>query len=261
MSPPGPATWSRRLLEVADFLLPAGCLGCRERLPLAGSRTLVCGPCLARLRPLPAPACERCGFPLGTGVTPRRGCLECDAWPEALTAARSAFLLRPPADALVHALKYGGWPALADPMGRRMAAVELPVLPNSHTLAVPVPTTRARRRRRGYNQAELLARIVATERGIPWVDALERTGRSVTQVALHPTQRRANVENVFSCRPEGAERIGDGRVLLIDDVLTTGATAGAAAGVLIEAGARAVTLLTFARALPFRSDDGDQNRR
>lgn len=142
-----------------------------------------------------------------------------------------------------------------------MAAVELPVLPKFHTLVVPVPTTRARRRRRGYNQAELLARIVATERGIPWVDALERTGRSVTQVALHPTQRRANVENVFSCRPEGAERIGDGRVLLIDDVLTTGATAGAAAGVLIEAGARAVTLLTFARALPFRSDDGDQNRR
>ena len=95
------------------------------------------------------------------------------------------------------------------------------------------------------------------------VDALLRTGRSRTQVALHPTQRRANVENAFSARPDGSETLVDRRVLLVDDVLTTGATAGAAAGALHDAGARTVTLATFARALPFRTAlaaDGTESR-
>lgn len=121
-------------------------------------------------------------------------------------------------------------------------------------VVVPVPTTRARLRRRGYNQAERLARVVARETRRPLLEPLVRTGRSRTQVSLHPTERRANVEKVFQAHPSRSRTLRESRVLLIDDVLTTGATGGAAARALQAAGARSVTLLTFARALPFRTD-------
>lgn len=138
-------------------------------------------------------------------------------------------------------------------MGLRMARLELTDAAGRDGVVVPVATTRSRKRRRGYNQAERLARIVAGERRMPLHDALVRTGRSRTQVSLHPTQRRANVENVFRVRPERAASLVGRPVLLIDDVLTTGATVQSAAQALLKAGSGDVTAVTFARALPFRA--------
>jgi ComF family protein len=184
------------------------------------------------------------------GGTP---CLECQDWPEILITARSAVVLEPPADALVHALKYGGWRGLGQSMGRLMAR-RIPE-PFPESVVVPVPTTHERRRARGYNQARVLAEVVAGELSLNLVDALERS-RGRTQVSLAPVERRSNVAGAFRPRSAAFSRIQGAEVILVDDVLTTGATGASAAGALAEAGAKSVRLLTFARALPFRMDSG-----
>jgi ComF family protein len=176
----------------------------------------------------------------------------CRDWPGALSFARHAHTLAPPADALVHALKYEGWRELAGPMAEAMARVPLPpCVPLVHRVVVPVPTTVARVRRRGYNQARLLAEGVAERLGLDLLEGLERPRASVTQVSLHPSERRANVKDAFAAREEAVSRLRGAHVMLVDDVLTTGATAAAAATELARVGVSEVTLLTYARALPF----------
>ncbi len=156
-----------------------------------------------------------------------------------------------PADALVHALKYGGWRDLGEMMGARMAAVPVPV--GGDPVIVPVPTTEQRRRERGYNQAEVLARVVARLRGIPLVDGLERPGGR-SQVRLNPQERLSNVMGSFVLRSGLGSCIRERDVILLDDVLTTGATALSATVALSGGGARSVHLLTFARAIPFQAE-------
>jgi ComF family protein len=159
--------------------------------------------------------------------------------------------MEPPADALVHALKYGGWHSLGEMMGRRMAAVYSP--PERGLVVVPIPTTSRRRRMRGYNQARVLAEVVARELGVTVVEALDRS-RGGTQVRLGPRERRSNVQGSFRVIPSSCSRIRGTGVILVDDVLTTGATALSAASALGEKGAKSVHLLTFARALPFGAE-------
>jgi ComF family protein len=122
--------------------------------------------------------------------------------------------------------------------------------PGEGDVAVPVPTTSARLRRRGYNQAGLLACAVARHRAIPMLELLERRPSAESQIALPVAQRRANVEGAFRPRA-AADRLPSGcHVILIDDVVTTGATVLAASRALEGMGVRAVTALAFARALP-----------
>ena len=247
MRAPGP------LVDLLHFLLPARCLGCASPLamdpPRASSLSLVCPACVTALREPPWPRCPRCHFPRGTGRGPDVACLECGTWRTPLTGARAAVVLEPPADALVHALMYGGWKGVAGPMGQRMArACALP-----GRVVVPVPTTAVRAKRRGYNQAALLAAQYAGALGMHLVDALVRVRDGPSQISLPPDQRKRNVEGAFDVRP-GARREIEGReVALVDDVLTTGATAGAAALALERAGAVGVIVVTFARALPGRT--------
>ena len=232
----------------ADFLLPCACIACGARIAGGG---LVCAPCRGRLRPLPAPRCERCDYPAGTGDRPGRPCLECLEWPDALRLARSAVAMRPPADVLVHGLKYEGWRELAPMMAELMERCLVPVLDGLDGYVVThVPTSTAHRRRRGYDQAELLARALAERTGLAFAHLLARRRQKRTQVSLRPQQRIANVRDAFTLRSAGREPPGDDDVLLVDDVLTTGATARAAAGTLAAAGVRRVALVTFARALP-----------
>jgi ComF family protein len=132
-----------------------------------------------------------------------------------------------------------------------MARVSIPGFDSLRGVPViPVPTTRRRLRERGYNQAEVLASGVADASGSLLVHALFRRDGGESQVALHPEERRANVKGAFQLRDSEAKWIQGRDVVLVDDVLTTGATACSAAETLCEGGVRSVALLTFARALP-----------
>jgi ComF family protein len=232
-----------------DLLLPPCCVACGDPLVTRDPDAVICGGCRVRLAPLPPPRCSRCDMPMGTGRTAGHPCRECADWPGALMQGWAATAMTAPAaQRLVHALKYDGWRKAARPMAEVMAA-RIPSLPLD-AIFVPVPTTMDRVRRRGFNQASLLARELARICSRPVADALERTGGGPSQVSLHPSQRRTNVKDVFEAGlAEGPNIVGH-PVILVDDVLTTGATACAAARVLGYAGASGVTVLVFARAIP-----------
>lgn len=148
----------------------------------------------------------------------------------------------------MHALKYHGWSELAEFMAGRMARD--PVKHHEDPVIVPVPTTRWRRRIRGYNQAGVLARALARHWELPVREVLRREGGR-TQVNLAPRERLANVQGAFRLRTDSISPIRDREVILVDDVLTTGATALAASRALEGAGPSGIHLRTFARALPF----------
>lgn len=258
--------------SLLDFLLPAGCVACRRWIPggetAEGVPVLVCFRCRTLLRSGSWPRCRRCHAPRGTGReaggrTGAEGCLECRTWLPALSAARYAYTLLSPTSDLVHALKYEGWRELADFMGGRMAAAALAPEPETYpptawgafaaaAVIVAVPTTARRQRSRGYNQAALLADVVAARLGRPVAHrALVRTTAGASQTTLSPQRRRENVRGAFAGGVE-APRVRGRAVILVDDVLTTGATAVEAATALSAVGAGEVRLLTFGRALPGR---------
>jgi ComF family protein len=229
-----------RLARAAEqWILPGECLTCHD--PVGPGDPLVCAPCQSRWRQLPHPQCERCGQPL-TAVA--SGCRICAAWPEELGRARSAVWFDDAARPVVHRLKYGGWWRVAESMARLMARLEPCAAAG---IIVPVPLAAGRARARGYNQAERLGRALSTLTGLPLrTDLLLRSRETRTQTALPPEARRANVAGAFRAQnvPAGC------RLLLIDDVFTTGATLIEAATTLTEAGAGRVESVTFARAVP-----------
>ena len=233
-----------------DLVLAPVCLGCDGLIAPGDPARLVCRRCRSRLRPPPAPTCPRCGAPKRmTGiVSDSFTCPECREWPGTLRFARSACLLEPPADRLVHQMKYRGWRGLGEPLGQRMAAVSWP--PEAHEPAVvsAVPTTAKRERERGYNQAQLLADAFAAATSRAVAPLLRRTTGSQTQTTLQPAARAANVAGAFAPAADAAGL----HVILVDDVLTTGATAAECAAVLAAAGACCVRLITFVRAFEIR---------
>lgn len=249
------------LRAVAELLLPAACLGCGGWIPFRPEdpEALVCGRCRSLLAPPPPPRCLRCDLPRGTGHAAGRPCTGCLDWDPELAGARTAVLLQGPASRLVHALKYEGWRRASGVMAACMASRIGP--PDQGAVLVPVPTTAARLRTRGYNQAAELAAALSRFTSLPVVEGLVRRGGGPSQVALHPSQRRTNVRGAFGA-PGAAlqEQIQGRRILLVDDVLTTGATAREAAVALVAGGALEVTLLAFARALPGADARGDERR-
>jgi predicted amidophosphoribosyltransferase len=168
------ASWAA---DFTDLLLPAGCISCGIWVPGGAAAPLVCARCRTRLKVAPWPRCERCHFPSGTGRTSDLQCRGCRDWPAALSAARYAYVLAPPADDLVHALKYEGWPELAPLMASAMTPLSVPS-EGGRVLVVPVPTTATRLRARGYNQAGLLAEGYARARSLALAEPLLRAGTS-----------------------------------------------------------------------------------
>ncbi|MFW6079403.1 MAG: ComF family protein [Gemmatimonadota bacterium] len=246
---------------LADLVFAPVCLGCdgaiRPGSPGGATGRLVCGRCRSRLRPIPSPICERCGGPRPrTGRAPGPTCPDCDDWPTALRGARSAHLHAPPADRLVHQLKYRGWRALAEPMAASMARAGQPAdALDAARIVVPVPTTAVRLRERGYNQAALLAEAYARRTGRTMRPLLQRISGASSQTTLQAAARGANVAGAFRVVPGAAHRIAGAALLLVDDVLTTGATAGECARTLVAAGARSVFAITYARTLDVRRLD------
>jgi predicted amidophosphoribosyltransferase len=230
---------------------------------------------MASVPPRMSPRCLRCDAPTAPDLATRgdrrgaappvvspeeiSGCAACAEWPRALRWARAVTEHRPPADALIHALKYEGWRSVASELAGQMARL---LETSGSTLDVPralipIPTTPSKVRSRGYNQAGLLAEAVSRRTGIPVLGLLERPEGVSSQIELGRDARRNNVSGAFVAAPE-ALRLGDpsGRWVLVDDVLTTGATAGAAAEVLEGCGIRDVDLLVWARTPAAREDFG-----
>ena len=242
-----------------QLLLPAECLLCRALLSFRDSQRLVCDVCRHRWRPVRAPWCGRCGQP-----EPLFGrCRVCADWPAALVLARSAVWLDAGARHAVHALKYGGLPRIAADLAGAMASLDLPGRPDAWL--VPVPLGAGRLRQRGYNQSERLARALSRRWNRPLVELLVRTRDTVTQTALTPEARLANVAGAFQVRngecgmrrerplENSAPRIPHSALerplVLVDDVFTTGATLAEAARALEQAGAGTVSAVTFGRAV------------
>ncbi|MFM8909087.1 MAG: ComF family protein [Gemmatimonadota bacterium] len=150
---------------------------------------------------------------------------------------------------ILAALKYEGWPGVAAGMGERRARLSWPpdVIAERAAL-VPVPLAASKQRERGFNQAERLASAVAARWGIPVVTGGTRTRVTKTQRRLTPGERLANVRRAFAVVSAHLPRLAGRHVILVDDVLTTGATLNACAGALFAAGARTVSYLTFGRA-------------
>jgi ComF family protein len=233
-----------------DLIFAPVCLGCDGLIAAGDSARLVCRRCLSRLRPPPPPCCARCGAPIRmTGREPPAwGCPECAEWPDALRLARAACLLQPPADRIVHQLKYRGWDHLAGPMALRMSAVQWPAEAHAPATIAAVPTSARRLRERGYNQAQRLADELGRATGHDVQPLLHRVVAARTQTALQPAARVANVAGAF----QASRRMDGEHVMLVDDVLTTGATAAECARTLAAAGACCVRLITFARAFEMR---------
>ncbi|HWG52806.1 MAG TPA: double zinc ribbon domain-containing protein [Gemmatimonadaceae bacterium] len=237
--------WSGAARAVVDLLLPRACAAC-DRLLDAGDRRLVCGRCWARLHELPFPRCERCGHPLS-----RLECAWCAGLPPWVRAARSVCWI--PGDtggAIVHALKYAGWRALAPEMAARMARLTWPAdVVRERTALLPVPLSRTRLRERGYNQSALLARALGAHWRLPvWEHCVERTRDTRTQTRLTPEERRHNVSGAFAVPQSQRARLPGTHLVLVDDVITTGATLSECAAALFDAGARIISIVTFGRA-------------
>lgn len=221
----------RCTLRLLDLLVPERCAACG-----AGER-IVCGGCLAALQLLRGPLCARCGAPT---AWPVERCAECAGRRLSFVRARAAVAYDGPARTLVAAWKERGQRRL----GAVFAGLVAEVVPRPPVAAVTfVPGDRDRVFQRGQNPAEALARLLALEWELPAHDLLSRTRRVPPQRGLSRGARRLNVREAFRASPAPL------CVALIDDVYTTGATVLAAATELRRAGARAVHVVTFARAV------------
>ena len=235
-----------------DRLLPPVCVVCGR--PVVGERAIACGLCWVRAPEQRYPRCSRCGIALpDLGVWNGRsgGCTDCADWLPYLREARAPYVMEGVAARLVHALKYGGWRQLADTMGMAMSRVPFSASVESEIkAAVPVPLSATRLRERGFNQAALLASAVARRRSWRVADALVRLRDTRSQARLEPASRAANVAGAFGVDARWLHFVRGAHLALVDDVLTTGHTARDCVRALCTAGARAVSVLTFARARP-----------
>ena len=219
---------------LADLFYPQRCVGCSLR-----ASDVLCRGCFEALPRIEPPVCGRCGAPTAFEVY---GCDACRNADFAFDGARAPLRYEGVGEELVHALKYRGYARVVEKVMAPLMAGALGG--EKYDGVVPVPLHRARLARRGFNQAELMARAVAGRIGAPLSDKKKAVSRTRDQVELSAGERRENVAGAFEARGSLA-----GRILLVDDVFTTGATMSECAGVLRRAGAGEVQALTLCRTL------------
>jgi ComF family protein len=238
-----------RLLQyVLRFFLPWACAGCRGALTSLED-TGFCGSCWLSIPRIQGLVCRTCGIPLNDG---RRFCFSCRQTSSTLViraAVEYHGVMRP----AIHRYKYLGRKDLSRSLGAllRYAWSQYPEIRDVHGL-VPVPLYRSQEETRGYNQAELLARVLSTETGIPLLPLLVRTRSTRSQVELNRRQRQENVRSAFALQPLAPEYIQYLRgksFLLIDDVCTTASTLRECAAVLRRVETGPVKALVLARDL------------
>jgi ComF family protein len=255
-------TWLKGIsATVLDLLFPPHCVACQRY------GAWLCPECVDAIQVIQPPVCPRCGFPLSDsprspapGASPTspaslahvRGsdsiCGKCGMAPAELDGLRAFAFLGGSIRLAIHQFKYNDLRCLAVPLAELMSRGWSTLFPQDRVVSVivPVPLHPARERKRGYNQAALLARELAPMLGLPMVgDVLVRTKATTPQVGLSPEERRANVRGAFACI---GRSLDGARVLLVDDVYTTGSTMEAAALALREGGVHSVWAYTLARA-------------
>jgi len=239
------AQFGRATLSIAlDAALPPLCASCRTPLGNPGG---LCPGCWSRISFIAPPYCERLGIPFAYDPGPGILSIEAIADPPAYGRARAAVRYDDVARDLVHRLKYGDRLDLATSMGRWMARAGRELLEDADAL-VPVPLHWRRLWGRRFNQAAVLAKAAASNSGLPVLTgALRRMRATPQQVGLSRSARAANVQGAFAVTQDGKAAIYGKRLILVDDVLTSGATVDACARTLLRAGARNVDVLVFAR--------------
>jgi ComF family protein len=238
------ANAARAVLRTAlDLALPQLCPACRE--PVEGKG--LCPACWSKLSFITRPYCERLGIPFVYDPGPGILSMEAIADPPAYNRARAAVRFDEVSRALVHGLKYGDRLDLSPMMGRWLYHAGRELLADADAL-VPVPLHWRRLWARRFNQSAMLAAVISAESGVPVAaGALKRVKATAQQVGLSRTARAANVQGAFRVPKEGKAAVSGRRLVLVDDVLTSGATLEGCARALLRAGAANVDALIFAR--------------
>ena len=227
-----------------DLLLPPRCLACGAIVDRQGTLCAACWRGIAFVGP---PMCACCGLPFEIAAGPGALCGACVASPPVWRRARAALVYDDGSRPLVLGFKHGDRTHAAVPFARWMAHAGAELLAGSD-LVVPVPLHPWRLFRRRYNQSALLARAVARHAGVALlVDAVVRRRRTPSQGGLNRRQRALNVRGAFRVRRGAVAQVRGRRIVLVDDVLTTGATVTACARALLSAGAASVDVLALAR--------------
>ena len=244
-TPPSPPSVLRRLARAGlDILLPPLCLGCEVEVDAPGT---LCASCWNGVRFIAPPMCAACGLPFAVDVGAGLLCGPCLQEPPPFARARSAFVYDGTGRRLVLKFKHGDRTDAAPAFGAWLVRAGAELIGDVDLIA-PVPLHWTRLFSRRYNQAALLAQAVGKARAIPVIaDLLVRTRRTPSQGHLSREARRRNVAGAFALESDRRARVRGQRILLIDDVYTTGATLAACCRALRDGGASAVEALTLAR--------------
>jgi ComF family protein len=229
-----------------DLMLPPSCMGCDS---LAATGFTLCAGCFNACQFITAPFCRRCGVPFAytRQFGPKGTCPGCVQHPPRFGAARAAMVYDTSSRGLVLAFKYEGRTELARLFAPMLARAGAALLAQADLL-VPVPLHPSRLRARGYNQAALLAQALARLCTVPAVvDGLQRSRRTPPMSDLGQAEREAMMRGAIRVTPGRAQRLDGARIVLVDDVLTSGATSNACAAALMDAGAIGVDVLAVAR--------------
>ncbi|UZF95314.1 ComF family protein [Bosea sp. NBC_00550] len=240
----GHAVLRAGLGSLVSVVYPPICIACQAA---TGEAQALCPACWSGMGFIERPYCERLGTPfavdLGAGLLSPAAIVD----PPVFARARAVCRFDGVARELVHRLKYGDRVELSLTLGRMMAQAGRELLGEAEIVA-PIPLHRTRLWSRRFNQAAALAGVVARQAGLPLRPAaLVRVKRTRQQVGLTRSQRADNLQGAFRVPDVMRPQVEGRRILLVDDVLTTGATANAAARALLRAGAREIDILTFAR--------------
>ena len=232
----------RWLGHLLHFVLPAPCLACGIPRNRARDTLGLCEGCRAQLVAWPRDGCARCGRPIFGEHPEGYACGRCRRRKPPFDHLESLWIYQEPLDATLLALKFRRLEYLGDNLGHRLAEAFEDSLLEVDTV-VPVPLHWRRRFARGYNQSEVIARSMARAAGLPLLHALRRVRPTPPQSRLPRDERQRNLRDAFRCR----RRLEGRRVVLVDDVVTTGATVSEAARCLRRAGAEHLLVLTVGR--------------